>query len=58
MSKCFSKCILCSAIKRRRRRRRMPFTATWVDLEIDILSEVKSDRGKISIIRYHFYVES
>lgn len=57
MSKCFSKCILCSAIKRRRRRR-MPFTATWVDLEIDILSEVKSDRGKISIIRYHFYVES
>ena len=31
---------------------------TWVDLETDILSEVKSDGGKTSIIRYHFYMES
>ena len=30
----------------------MPFTVTWVDLETDILSEVKSDGGKTSIISH------
>ena len=42
-----------SAIKRNEM---MPFAATWMDLEIIILSEVKSDRGKQ--ISYHLYVES
>ena len=32
-----------SAIKRNEM---MPFAATWMDLEIIILSEVKSDRGR------------
>ena len=32
----------------------MPFAATWMDLEIIILSEVR----KTNIIRYHLYVES
>ena len=34
----------------------MPFVATWMDLEIIILSEVT--QLKINIIRYHLYVES
>ena len=34
----------------------MPFAATWMDLEIIILSEVS--QTKANIIQYHFYVES
>ena len=34
----------------------MPFAATWMDLEITILSEVR--QWKTSIIWYHFYGES
>ena len=34
----------------------MPFTATWVDLEIIILSE--ESQRKTNIIWYHLYVES
>ena len=34
----------------------MPFAATWMDLEVIILSEVS--QTKISIIWYHLYVES
>ena len=34
----------------------MPFAATWIDLEIIILSEVS--QTKTSIIWYHLYVES
>ena len=34
----------------------MPFTTTWMDLEIIILSEVS--QRKRNIIRYHLYVES
>ena len=33
----------------------MPFTATWVDLEIIILSEVRQRKTNIM---YHLYVES
>ena len=34
----------------------MPFAATWVDLEIVILSEVR--QRKTNTIWYHLYVES
>ena len=34
----------------------MAFAATWVDLEIIMLSEVK--REDTGIIRYHLYMES
>ena len=34
----------------------MPFAATWVDMEIIILSEIS--QRKTNIIRYHLYVES
>ena len=34
----------------------MPFAATWMDLEIIILSEVS--QTKTNIIRCHLYVES
>ena len=34
----------------------MPFSATWIDLEIIILSEVS--QTKADIIWYHLYVES
>ena len=34
----------------------MPFAATWMDLEIIILSEVS--QTKTNIICYHLYVES
>ena len=37
----------------------MPFAETWMDLEIIILSEVKSGKGKTSFdITYHLPVES
>ena len=34
----------------------MPFSATWVQLEVLILSEVS--QKKMSTIWYHFFVES
>ena len=34
----------------------MPFVATWMNLEIIILSEV--NQSKTNIIWYHLYVES
>ena len=33
-----------------------PFAATWIDLEIIIVSEVTQTKAKIR--RYHLYVES
>ena len=36
----------------------MPLAATWMDLEIIILNEGKSDRERQIIIWYHLYVES
>ena len=35
----------------------MPFAATWMNLEIIILSEV-SQKEKDKYLRYHLYVES
>ena len=35
----------------------LSFAATWMDLEITILSE-ESQREKANIIQYHLYVES
>ena len=35
----------------------MPLAATLINLEIIILSKVKSDHKKINIISYHLYVE-
>ena len=50
--------------ERERERERMEYysavkknVATWMDLQIIILSEV-SQKGKINTIRYHLYVES
>ena len=34
----------------------MPFAATWMQLEIIILNEVR--KGKTNTTRYHLYVES
>ena len=34
----------------------MPFTATWMDLEIIILSEISQRKTRYMI--YHFYVKS
>ena len=34
----------------------MPFAATWMDLEIIVLSEVR--QRKTNVIWYHLYVES
>ena len=34
----------------------MPFAATWLDLEIIILSEIS--QRNTNIIKYHLYVES
>ena len=34
----------------------MPFAATWMDLEITILSEL--NQTEKNIIRYHLYTES
>ena len=34
----------------------MPFVATWMNLEMIILS--KADQRKTNIIGYHFYVDS
>ena len=34
----------------------MPFAATWMDLEIIILSEVR--KKKTNTVQYHLYVES
>ena len=42
----------CSAIKKNEI---MPFVATWVDLEIMILSELR--QRKTNIIQYHLHVE-
>ena len=36
----------------------MPFAVTWMDLEIIILSEGRSNRERQIIICYHSYVES
>ena len=35
----------------------MPFAETWIELEINTVSEVKSERN-INIIRYRLYLES
>ena len=46
-------CMSCSAIKKNEI---MPFSATWMDLEIIVLDEVR--QRKTSTIWYHLYVES
>ena len=49
----------CGILLSHKKEQNNAFAATWMQLEIIILSKVSSERGRqVNTIRYHLYVES